>query len=374
MTGESNQIIVCWGVCDFGKPRNRIGLQGLKANGVTVIMCHRNLWQGIEDKTQISGLAFKLKLALRWLLAYPVLWFKYFTLPKHKTVLVGYPGALDVLLLWPFAKLRGAGIVWDVFFSVYDTVVRDRKLLKPSNPLAWFIFLLEWLAARAASKVVLDTETHAGYFAETFGLGPSKMAHVPVGVETEFFPSSPVKSLSTRPLLLFYGQCIPLHGMETIVGAARLAGPQFDWLLIGDGQEAAKIRNQLKQQPLDNLKWEPWAPYHELQTKIRNADLVLGIFGQSAKAANVVPNKVFQAFASGKPVLTRHSPAILEWVSPETEGVFLVPPGNPSAIVDAVHKFCRNPPVAGAQLHGALREKLNVEAVGRVWKSVLVSQ
>jgi hypothetical protein len=44
--------------------------------------------------------------------------------------------------------------------------------------------------------------------------------------------------------------------------------------------------------------------------------VVLGIFGAGRKAAMVVPNKVYQAAAVGRPLVTRDGPALREVLTP----------------------------------------------------------
>lgn len=39
------------------------------------------------------------------------------------------------------------------------------------------------------------------------------------------------------------------------------------------------------------------------------------------------------------PLITRDSPAIREILDPKMPGVYLIPPNNPQALVNAIHKF-----------------------------------
>jgi len=137
--------------------------------------------------------------------------------------------------------------------------------------------------------------------------------------------------------ILFYGQFIPLHGIETIVRAAKLSrNDSLHWIIIGKGQEENKISSMLKDEPLNNLTWLPWVNYDELIDWIRKSDICLGIFGDTDKASRVIPNKVFQIIMAGKPLITRNSPAIKELLNADMPGVRLIPPSDPYALNAAV--------------------------------------
>lgn len=358
--------VVLWGTYDTGKPRIRILLRGLQENGVEVIECHKDIWGGIDDKSQVHGTFNKFRLLVRWLLAYPALVFRYMRLPRHDVVLIGYMGQLDVLILWPFAKLRGIPVVWDAFLSLYNTVVEDRLMLSVRNPLACLLWLWEWMACRAADRLLFDTRAHADYFIETFHVPKENTASVFVGAEPEVFPITTefLDRNQKDPIILFYGQFIPLHGIETIICAARVARDEpLDWVIIGSGQEAERIRTLIDVDPIPRLKWIPWVSYTELSEWILRANVCLGIFGATDKAARVIPNKVFQILMSGKPLITRDSPAIRELVEPGQPEIWLIPPADPDALLQAVHDAVNEP--APVNLHAAIRKRISPEAIGQ---------
>jgi len=329
--------VVAWGTYDLGKPRVRILLRGLRENGVEVIECHRDVWDGIEDKSRVSGWKRRLRLGLRWLLAYPPLIYRYLRLPDHDAVLVGYMGQLDVLMLWPFSRIRRKPIVWDAFLSLYDTIVEDRRFVGKRHPLALGLYALEWLSCRAADRIILDTNAHGAYFSATFGVPRERITRVIVGAETDVF--APVKTSANTehaPLVLFYGQFIPLHGIEYIVQAAkRCEDRHIRWMLIGRGQEEGKIRDLIAAIGPSRLDWIDWVSYPELVDWINRADVCLGIFGKTDKARRVIPNKVFQILATGKPLITMDSPAARELLA-DWPGVSLIPPADPNALAETV--------------------------------------
>lgn len=357
--------VVFWGTYDTGKPRTRILLRGLREVGVEVTEIHADVWSGIEDKARISGSLRRFTVLARWMAAYPGLVWRYLHGPAHDAVVVGYMGHLDVLILWPFARLRRVPVIWDAFLSLYDTAVADRRLVRPGNPLARLLFAWEWLACRAARRVVLDTAAHGRYFVETYRLPAERMAHVFVGAEPEAFP--PVDSPPPRgnaKQVLFYGQFIPLHGIETIVRAAQQAhGEPIRWILIGHGQEDRRIRDLIGEAPAD-IEWIDWVDYGALREQIARADICLGIFGATQKAARVIPNKVFQVLMAGRPLITRDSPAIRELLSPDMPGVRLVPPADPDALLMAVRDLLNDRTIRLATLNREVAARITPNAVG----------
>ena len=369
--------IAFWGTYDTGKPRVRILLRGAKETSNTVYECHASIWEGVEDKSQLKSWKSRLKFLARWALSYPRLIYCYLRLPAHDAVVVGYMGQLDILIIWPFAKLRGVPIVWDAFLSLYNTVVEDRRLVSRSHPAAYLLFIWEWLACRAADLILLDTDAHAEYFANTFSLPPRKLAAIFVGAEPEKFPSRKKQSNTThsdgRLTVLFYGQFIPLHGIDTIIRAARMMeGEPVSWVLLGKGQEEDSIRKMLLEHPLPNLRWIPWVPYEELTGWIGNADLCLGIFGNTQKAAQVIPNKVFQILSSGKPLITRDSPAIRELIDAESPGIYLVPPEDPEALANAVRTYKTSNLMADhTELHSRISNRITPHAIGQSFMKIL---
>ena len=366
--------VVFWGTYDKTKPRNRILLQGLRENNVKVIECHTEIWTGVEDKSQLKGVATKLKFLLKWIFAWPVLMFRYTKLPPHDIVVIGYLGQLDVFFIWLLAKIRKKPVMLDIFISLYDTIVNDRKIISKWNPLAWAIYLLEWTAFRLTDINLIDTKEHCRYISEEFHIPLTRLKSVFVGIEDEvFFPTTKRSVNNTKNIkILFYGQFIPLHGISWIIKAAELAKDKpFQWTIIGKGQEEKRIKEQLAAANLDSVTWIPWIKYSQLVNEIHSADICLGIFGTTQKAARVIPNKVFQIIASGKPLITMDSPAARELLAPKP-GVYLVPPGNPAAIVNALEKFVNEKKSINlSTLYSSEKMRITPKAIGKELIAIL---
>lgn len=364
--------ILCWGTYDTSKPRARVLLDGLRLAGARVEECRIDVWHGVVDKSQVRGFRKRLGIAGRWFGSYPLLAWRLARAPKPDVVLISFPGVLDILVAAPIARARGIPLAWDMFMSLYDTVVEDRQLLRRGGITARLLHALEGFALRRADLIFLDTQTHARRIETLFGLDAGSVGAVWVGVETQYFQAQPVVAadVPTRashpPLrVLFYGQFIPLHGIETIVQAAHLARDEpIEWQLIGTGQEANRIEALLAAQPLPKLRWDTWVDYPQLHQHIAAADVCLGIFGTSEKAASVIPNKVFQIVAMGRPLITRDSLAIREMLNHAPPCVNLIPAADADALATALRALEREGRPA-MRCHGLLQGTLGAEAIGR---------
>src|SRR5207237_2103592 len=113
--------------------------------------------------------------------------------------------------------------------------------------------------------------------------------------------------------------------------------PELPFRLVGSGQLEQLVRARPP-----NVEWIPWVEYERLPDELHRAGCALGIFGTSAKAQRVIPNKAFQALACGTPLVTADTPGARELLV-DGESALLVPPGNAHALADAMRRLAADP-------------------------------
>jgi len=79
----------------------------------------------------------------------------------------------------------------------------------------------------------------------------------------------------------------------------------------------------------------------KLPALVARANISLGIFGVTPKAARVIPNKVYQTLALGKPVITADTLALRERFTPG-EHLLATPPGDSDALAEAIRTLAGN--------------------------------
>ena len=115
--------------------------------------------------------------------------------------------------------------------------------------------------------------------------------------------------------MLQYGKWSPMHGADVVLAAAEtLRTEPFRFVLIGEGQLSAELRGAIAARGLTNVEWLGALPAAELRAHTLAADVCLGVFGRSDKAGRVVPNKVFDGLACGRPVVTADTDGAREWL------------------------------------------------------------
>ena len=322
-------------------PRHRNLLSALEANGVEVVECHYSMTASFKERLDSAGtLTGRLKFGLRLLGSYFSLAVKFLRAPAADAVLVGYPGYFHVrfVRLLQLVKNRKAVLVYDIFFSLYDAVVNDRKMLNQNSVAARLIHAVETDACRAADICLIDTAAHLDYIAAEFNISREKIRRVFVGPT---FPVSDIEltqnSAEESFKVLFVGTYIPLHGIGTILGAAeKLKHDQgVLFTLVGTGQLRKEMEGRARDAGMSNVKFVDWIDHRDMPDALQSCDLALGVFGTTEKANRVIPIKVFDICAAGVPFVTADTPAIRE-VFTHGENSFVIPAGDADALAEAI--------------------------------------
>lgn len=267
-----------------------------------------------------------------------------------------------------WAAARGVPLVFDPLISAYDKQVLESGKLRPDSLRARLLLGRERKLFNMADLVVADTLEHARFFSETFGLASDKVAVVPVGAEEALFNPGvmPLPKTGDLPEVLFFGSFIHLQGPQVIARAVTLyEGPPVTWHFVGSGPLLSECQSIAGEHP--NVVFTPWVEYEKLPALIRSADLLLGIFGTTAKAGRVIPNKVYQALACGRPLVTSRSQAYdPAMVSDVSSGIRWVDAGDAAGLAAAVGELLRHPeglPAMGSAAFDTYRHFLSADSV-----------
>ncbi len=261
-------------------------------------------------------------------------------------IYIPYPAiGLLWLLSWFGKGWVRERIVADVFISLYDTIVLDRELYAPNSVPARLLYAIERRALAFTDQVVVDTAENADHLAALFSLPRERFFACPLSTdETILQAQSYAVATTTKQLaavgkcrVLFIGTMIPLHGIATIVQAAKLLEDEpIQFRIVGDGQEGELLSNVGQ-----NVDWlREWVDSERVAREICDADLCLGIFGATDKAARVLPNKIYAYSRVGRAVITAAGNCLRELTRElDYSPFYFVPAADPAALAEAIREL-----------------------------------
>jgi glycosyltransferase involved in cell wall biosynthesis len=245
-------------------------------------------------------------------------------------IFVGFFGQFLVPIVRLFTKKK---IVFDTFLSAYQTLAFDRKVISPNGIAAAIIKFVEKLSCQIADVCLLDTEEHIGYFVKEYHLDRSKFHRSFLGAESPEALTAWAQR-TNEPIVHFHGEFQALHGVKFIIEAAKRL-PEIKFRMIGSGRELEACIAYCKTLKAENVEFIPMVPFETVKSYIKEATICLGIFGETEKAQLVIPIKVYEALAMGKPVITSNTPAMRELLT-HREDVFLCNPADSDDLARAI--------------------------------------
>jgi glycosyltransferase involved in cell wall biosynthesis len=331
--------------------RNRILRKALQRAGATVVeISHRERFLARTPKLIVDGRK-----------------------ARTDVVLLGFPGHSDVGAARLVSLRRSVPIVFDALVSLWETAVLDRGVIAPKSLSSIRYHLADRVACSLSDVVLLDTDAHIEWFGQEFRVPSHKLHRVWVGADDDIMkPSEPPASHGPFTVF-FYGSYIPLHGVEHILGAAQRllrSAPEVRFMLCGSGQTYPAMRWLAAARELDNVHFLARRSPADLGHLMSQSDVCLGVFGTSQKAQLVIPNKVFDALACKRPVITADTPAARECLT-HGRHAWLCHAGDSQALADSIMAL-KADPVTRTRLadagHELFRRRFSLDALASdVW-------
>jgi glycosyltransferase involved in cell wall biosynthesis len=288
---------------------------------------------------------------------------------RFDLIIVGFRAHSDMFLAGTLAGLRNVPLIFDPLVSRYEERVVDRRLVPERSALARWYRHTDRAGCRAADRILLETDAQIAYFAETFGLMRSRFRRLWLGADDDVMRPHP-----SRPgavfTVFFYGRFSPLHGVEHIVEAAAHLERRRDavrFVLVGAGQTYDTARALAERLGVSTIEFVAPVPYQTLPAMMSEADVCLGSFGTTARAQRVIPNKVFDALAVGRPVVTADTPGVREALN-HGQHAWMCRAGDGEALADAI-SFLKSQPELRRALadegHRLFGERFSLQALTR---------
>jgi glycosyltransferase involved in cell wall biosynthesis len=348
--------VLFFGAYDPLYSRNRVLERAVRDAGHTVVCCHSMAWG-----------------PLKWLvLSGRLLWNR--LCGTYDVVLVMFPAQTAVLIAY---ALAGRPVIVDFFTSHYEGYVTDRATVVQGSLRASWYWWQDYMVGRCADRVLVDTNEHAKYYQEEFMLDSALVTVVPVGTDTEVMQPMAEREYGAGQdfIVHWHGSYIPLQGAETVVrAAALLADSGIVFRMVGSGQTLSKVQTLANELGVTHIEFMNKVSYKQLAVLIGEAHVCLGIFGDTPKAQRVIPNKVYEALAIGRALVTADTPAIHEVF--DSSCAMLVPVGDERALAGSIVMLMRNAEMRWQLAHAGharFLERAGPEVLASTMKNVFTS-
>ncbi len=321
--GTEKKRVLWWGRFDPGYSRNRVYQTLFRELGWEVDYFFVKVWPRLGDVE-----AFFRGLGKR---------------PKPDLVWVPVARQRDIAAACRWAHRRGIKVVFDPMISAWDKKVLEQRKWKAEEGRARRLLATETKLMNLPDLVCWDTSCHVDFCAEYLKVPREKLRVLLTGTDEKVFrPAEPGSADALPPSdgtfrVLYHGAYLPLHGTETIVEAARRTqGSGIHWDFLGWG--AYKAATEAKAKGISNITFLEKVPYVDVPRVIRAHDIVLGVFGTTAKAARVIGNKVYECMACCRPTINEFCTGY----PPEAKdcaAIKFIPAGDAAALVRAVEEY-----------------------------------
>lgn len=239
------------------------------------------------------------------------------------------PFLLEIRDLWPE-------------FAIELGVLKNPLLIKLSLWLERFLY-------SQAVHLIVNSPAYRDYLIDK-GIPEAKITLIPNGVDTHMFDPKASGERIRKDLglnghfIVTYAGALGLaNDIQTILRAAERLREQSNihFLLVGDGKERAQLQEMARQLELPNVTFTGICPKSEIAEILAASDACIACLKDIPMFRTTYPNKVFDYMAAGRPTILAIDGVIRKVIEAAGGGLF-VPPGNDTALAQAVHDLSRD--------------------------------
>jgi rhamnosyl/mannosyltransferase len=235
------------------------------------------------------------------------------------------------LLAYYLARPAGRLIVW-----FHSEVIRPGWLYR-----FFYRPFFEFALSRASTIVVASPTLAAS--APQLRNWQSKCVVIPYGIDPEtprqrdaaLQRATEIRQALSRPLVLFVGRLVPYKGVDVLLQA--MCGTPAIAVIVGEGPERRRLQQKAEELGLnDQVKLLGEVRSDELAALYHACDVLVLPSVTRQEAFGVVQ---VEAMARGKPVICSDLGTGVAWVNRAGETGLVVPPGDASALHQAIQRL-----------------------------------
>ena len=239
------------------------------------------------------------------------------------------------------AKKNGSKFYLDIRDLFVDTI---RDILK-KNFLLFLIPLFQYLEKWTfglADKVNLVSGGFLDYFKK---INPNiKPSFFPNGID-EVFETKKPENNNSKPIILYAGNIGEGQGLHKIIPYIAKQMKNVNFRIIGDGSAIKLLKNNKILKSLSNVEILNPVLRKELILEYQKADILFLHLNDLKAFHKVLPSKIFEYAATGKPILAGVSGYAAEFLNKQVDGVQIFNPCDEAAMKLGLNKLLNGPKI-----------------------------
>lgn len=184
------------------------------------------------------------------------------------------------------------------------------------------------------------------------GIDGDKIVVVTNGIDSQQLTPGPASQelcrklgLENKRVVSYIGTVGMAHGLQLILDAAyesRTRLPDTQFVIVGAGAELNELRRQANERDLQNVTFTGRVNYDDVVEYWRLSDVTLILLRDTPLFRTVIPSKVFDAMATGTPIITNVHGELQTILEP-LGAAEIIAPDSLAPLVDAIEQLLKDP-------------------------------
>lgn len=240
------------------------------------------------------------------------------------------------------AKRNNAKLYLDIRDLFVDTM-KDVFNNSPAKVLVPILRFFERWTFKAATKINVVSGGFLPYFNKS--LYRYDLSVYTNGIDESFVTTNFKKeTMNSRPTILYAGNLGQGQGLDTILPmAAKTLSQNYSFILVGDGGRRKELEDRLSSEDIENVELLNPVPRKELMTLYRDADILFLHLNDFNAFKKVLPSKIFEYSATGKPILAGVAGFAADFLNKNVLGTFVFEPNNVEQMEKALEGLMAGP-------------------------------
>lgn len=165
------------------------------------------------------------------------------------------------------------------------------------------------------------------------------------GIDQSFVTTNFKKyTINLNPVILYAGNIGQGQSLNTIIPkAAKILSYNYSFIVVGDGGMKKELQKKLSYNLIETVELLDPVPRVELVSLYKEADILFLHLNDFNAFTKVLPSKIFEYAATGKPILAGVTGFAADFLNKNVRGAFVFKPNNVEQMKKALEKLMEGP-------------------------------